>query len=198
MATYETVLTELPPPPEASAGAGTAMLMFGDVPFEAPATAYQTLKRNSEYRQPSQDRVHQYPIHQFTGLGRDTIAVDGVVFPGHFGVSGISHLARLRALAEAGEPRILVAGTGEVFGKYVVTGIEETRTRVFRDGAARRVAWRLSLARYGDDAPGGYQDAMAAAATANGDVRAVTDAAAGAVADGQSSVGVRAAAEGAA
>ena len=198
MATYETILTELPAPPEALAGAGSAMLMFGTVPFEAPATAYQTLERVSEYRQPSQDRVHQRPIHQFTGLGRDTIALDGVVFPGHFGVSGLSHLAALRALAEAGEPRILVAGTGEVFGKYVVTGIEETRTRVFRDGAPRRVAWRLSLARYGDDAPGGYQGAMAAAATANGDVRAVTDAAAGAVADGQSSAGVRTAAEGAA
>ena len=198
MAAYETVLTELPALLDALAGAGSAMLMFGDVPFEAPASAYQTLARAAEYRQPSQDRVHQRPIHQFTGLGRDTIAASGVVFPGHFGVSGLSHLARLRALAEAGEPRILVAGTGEVFGKYVVTGIEETRTRVFRDGAPRRVTWRLSLARYGDDAPGGYQGAMAAAATANGDVRAVTDAAANAVARGESSAGVRSAAEGAA
>ena len=67
-----------------------------------------------------------------------------------------------------------------------------------RDGAPRRVAWRLKLARYGDDAPGGYQSAMEARADATGDVRAVTDAAAEAVADGQSSAGVRAAAEGAA
>ena len=178
MATYETVLTELPASTEAPAGTGSAMLMFGDVPFEAPATAYQTLKRASEYRQPSQDRIHQRPIHQFTGLGRDTVALDGVVFPGHFGGSGLAHLTRLRALAEAGARRFLVAGTGEVFGKYVVTGIEETRTRVFRDGAPRRVAWRLSLARYGDDAPGGYQGAMAAAATANGDVRAAAEGAA--------------------
>ena len=198
MAPYETVLTELPALAEALAGAGRAMLMFGDVPFEAPGTAYRTLKRTSEYRQPSQDRVHQRPIHQFTGLGRDTVTLDGVVFPGHFGASGLAHLTRLRALAEAGEPRILVAGSGEVFGKYVVTGIKETRTRVFRDGAPRRVAWRLSLARYGDDAPGGYQGAMAAAATANGDVRAVMDAVETAVAHGQSSAGVRTAAEGAA
>ena len=198
MAAYETVLTELPALLDALAGAGSAMLMFGDVPFEAPASAYQTLARAAEYRQASQDRVHQRPIHQFTGLGRDTITLDGVVFPGHFGVPGLSHLARLRALAEAGRPRILVAGTGEVFGKHVVTGIDETRTRVFSDGAPRRVTWRLSLARYGDDVPSGRLDAMEAASTANGDVRAVTDAAANAVARGESSAGVRSAAEGAA
>ena len=198
MATYETVLTELPAPAGASLGAGRAMLMLGDVAFDAPATAYQTLRRASEYRQPSQDRVRQRPIHQFTGPGRDTIDLDGVQFPGVLGAPGLAHLAALRALAEAGEPRILVAGTGEVLGKYVVTSIEETHTRVYRDGVPRRVAWRLKLARYGDDAPGGYQSAMEARADATGDVRAVTEAVTEAVADGQSSAGVRTAAEGAA
>ena len=132
---YETVLTELPAPADAPPGAGRAMLMLGPVPFDAPATAYQTLRRSSDYRQPSQERVHQRPIHQATGLGRDTIDLDGVQFPGALGASGLAHLAALRALAEAGEPRILVAGTGEVFGKYVVTSLEETRTRVYRDGS---------------------------------------------------------------
>ena len=198
MADIETVLTELPGPADAPIAPGVALLMLGDVPFTAPGTAYQTLKRASEYRQPSQDRVHQRPIHQSTGLGRDTIDLDGVQFPGALGAPGLAHLEALRALAEAGEPRILVAGTGEVFGKYVVTSINETRTHVFRDGAPRRVVWRLRLDRYGDDAPGGHQSALAAAATTNGDVRAVTDAAESAVAEGQSSAGVRAAAEGAA
>lgn len=198
MATYETVLTELPARAGAPPGAGRAMLMLGDVPFDAPGTAYQTLRRSSEYRQPHQDRARQRPIHQYTGLGSDTIDLDGVQFPGALGAPGIAHLAALRALAEAGEPRILVAGTGEVFGKYVMTSLEETRTRVYRDGAPRRIAWRLKLARHGEDAPGGYQSAMEARADATGDVRAVTEAAAEAVADGQSSAGVRAAAEGAA
>ena len=196
MADFETVLTELPGPADAPIATGPALLMLGDVPFTAPGTAYQALKRASEYRQPSQDRVHQRPIHQSTGLGRDTIDLDGVQFPGALGAPGLAHLDALRALAEAGEPRILVAGTGEVFGKYVVTSLEEDRMRVFRDGAPRRVAWRLKLARYGDEAPGGYQGALVAASTANGDPRAVTDAVAAAVAEGQSSAGVRAAAEG--
>lgn len=197
MATFETVLTELPSPADASA-AGRAMLMLGDVPFEAPGTSYQTLRRSSEYRQPSADRAYRRPIHQDAGPGRDTITLDGVVFPGALGASGLAHLEALRTLADAGEYRILVAGTGEVYGRYVVTALEETRTRAYRDGAPRRVAWRLSLSRYGDDAPGGHQSAMEADAAATGDVRAVTDAVAGAVADGQSSAGVRAAAEGAA
>jgi len=198
MADFENVLTELPGSADAPLVSGLAMLMLGDVPFAAPGTAYQALKRTSEYRQPSQDRVHQHPIHQSTGVGRDTVDLNGVLFPGALGAPGVAHLAALRTLAAAGEPRILVAGTGEVFGKYVVTSIDETRTHAFRDGAPRRVVWRLRLDRYGDDAPGGHQSALAAAATAHGDVRAVTDAAESAVAEGQSSAGVRAAAEGAA
>lgn len=198
MADFETVLTELPGSADEPLLPGAALLMFGDVPFTAPGTAYQTLKRTCAYRQPSQDRVDQRPIHQSTGLGRDTIDLDGVLFPGALGAPGLKHLEALRALAEAGEPRILVAGTGEVYGKYMVISLEEARMRVFRDGAPRRVVWRLSLERYGDDAPGGYQSALVADATAHGDVRAVTDAAESAVAEGQSSAGVRAAAEGAA
>ena len=148
MATYETVLTDLPRPEDASSGGGgAAMLAFGDVPFEAPITAFQALKRVSEYRHPSQDRVHQRPIRQFTGLGRDSIDLDGVVFPGQLSVGGLSHPAALRARAEAGEPRMLVAGTGEIFGKYVLVSIEEQRDRVFADGAPRRVTWRLRFER---------------------------------------------------
>ena len=173
--TYETVLTELPadeaaPPP----GAGRAMLTFGEAAFTAPATSFQALKRASEYRWPSQDRIGQRPIHQYTGHGRDSVDLDGVLFPAFAG--GAAMLPALRALAEAGTPRLLTAGTGEAFGRYVLVRIEEARARVFRDGAPRRVTWRLRLERYGDDTPGGELTALAAAADESGDARAVLDA----------------------
>lgn len=192
---YEMVLTRLPASPEAIPAVRRAMLVFGDVPFEAPGTAHQALRRSAEYRQPSQDRIPGRPALQFTGLGRDEIALDGIVFPGRLGASGLGHLRALRALAEAGTPRILVAGTGEVFGRYVVTGLEETRERMFRDGAPRRVEWSLRLSRYGDDAPGGRLTALESSAAAVGDVRAALDAAAAAVRAGGTPAQVLAAAE---
>ena len=197
MAAYETILHRLSASPAPVRGARRAMLVFGDVPFEAPATAWMTLRRSTEYRQAAQLRIPDRPLHQYTGAGADDIDLDGVMFPG-YASTGLGHPRALRALAAAGAPRMLMTGTGEVFGRYVITGIEESRTRPFPDGASRRVAWRLRLARYGDDTPGGRLTALESSAAAAGDVRAVLDAAAAAVRAGASPAAVLAAAEAAA
>ena len=192
--TYETVLTELPPDEAAAQpAAGRAMLTFGDATFTAPATSFQELKRASEYRWPSQDRIGQRPIRQYVGRGGDSVDLNGVLFPAFAG--GAQMLAALRSLAEAGTPRLLAAGTGEVFGRYVLVRIEEARTRVFRDGAPRRVAWRLRFERYGDDTPGGALNTLAAASAESGDARAVIDAIEAAKAAGASPQEILAAAK---
>lgn len=197
MPAYETILHRLPASPAPLAAGRRAMLVFGAVPFEAPVTSWMTLRRSTEYRQPAQPRIPERPLHQYTGAGADDIDLDGVMFPG-YASSGLGHLRALRALAEAGAPRLLMAGSGEVFGRYVITGIEESRTQPYPPGEPRRVAWRLRLARYGDDAPGGRLTELESSAAAVGDVRAVLDAAAAAVRAGATPAAVLAAAEAAA
>ena len=63
------------------------------------------------------------------------------------------------SLALTGQPCQLSAGTGEVYGLWCLSQVEEDRSGLFADAAPRRVAWVLQLLRYGDDVPGGMQGA---------------------------------------
>ena len=195
MAAYDTIVTR-------GALAGTAlvvgrqvMLSFGEVSFEAPASSYARLQRRSAWRWPSQDRTARRPAYQFLGPGPETIEIDGVIFPLY---AGGALPEALRTIAAAGEPRELTSGAGDIFGVWVLTEVEETRTRLYRDGAPRRIEWRLSLARYGDDAPTGRLTTLESRTADVGDVRAVLDAAEGAVRAGRTPAEVLAAAQAAA
>lgn len=191
MASYDVIVTRGEEAAPAPAPGRTVMLSFGPVAFEAPASSYARLRRRSAWRWPSQDRSARRPAYQFLGPGPETIELEGVVFPLY---AGGALPDTLRALAAAGEPRELTGGAGEVFGAWVLTEVEETRSRLYQDGAPRRIEWRLSLARYGDDAPTGRLTALESQAAAVGDVRAVLDAAAAAVRAGRTPAEVLAAA----
>lgn len=158
----------------AAAGAGSVMMTLGDVAFAVSTTVFQRLRRMTTYRWPSLDRVGRWPARQFTGPGIDKVTLDGVVMPTYRGAAGA--VDALRQLALTGQPQQMSAGTGEVFGLWCLEQIEEDRSGLFADGAPRRVAWVLQLARYGDDAPGGLQGTLAADAAAEGDTRRVLDA----------------------
>ena len=195
MAFYDTIVTrnagrEGEPPPSRA-----VMLSFGGVAFEAPGSSYARLRRRSAWRWPSQDRAGRRPAYQFTGPGPETVELEGVIFPLYAG-GALPDV--LRALAATGEPRDLTSAAGDVLGLWVLTEVEDTWSRPYRDGAPRRIEWRLSLARYGDDAPTGRLTALESAAADVGDVRAVLDAAERAVRAGQTPAQVLAAAQAAA
>jgi phage protein U len=46
---------------------------------------------------------------------------------------------------------MLINGLGEVLGRFVITQIEETQTTFLADGVPRKIEFRLSLERYGED-----------------------------------------------
>ena len=157
----------------ASAG-GSVMMTLGAVAFSVRTTVFQRLRRTTAYRWPALERVGRWPARQFTGPGDDKVTLDGVIMPTWRGAVGA--VDALRELALTGEPQQMSAGTGEVFGLWCLEQIEEERSGLFSDGAPRRVAWALQLARYGDDVPGGLQGALARSAAAAGDTRSVLDA----------------------
>ena len=167
------------------------MLTFGTVGFSVAEAAYQALRRATRYRVVAHERIGTRPAYQYTGPGEDTITLEGVIMPTYRGRPGV--LDDLRALADTGESRLLTAGTGEGFGRWVIDEVTEERTALFSTGQARRIAFTARLLR-DDDAPGGRLAALEAAAAAAGDVRAVLDAMRTAVATGEDSAGVVAAA----
>lgn len=177
--------------PEGAAAAtvpvAQSMLTIGDVVLGVSTVAVDRLRRRTEYRWPSQDRVGRRPALQSVGPGADTITLDGVIFPGYRGRPSVVRDA-LRQAAAAGTPLVVTDATGAVYGKWCVVSVEESRSGLYADGAARKVEWTVVLSHYGDDAPTGRLDGLEDAAAEAGDVRAMVDALEAAASDGPGAV----------
>ena len=171
------------------------MLTLGTIAFGVTEAAYQTLRRVTRFRLPEEQRMGGSLGYQYTGPGEDGITLSGVIMPTYRGRPGM--LADLRALALGGQSHTLSAGTGEQLGRWAVAELSEERSGLFTDGQARKIAFTVRLV-HDDDAPAGELTALKGRAAENGDVRAVTAATAAAVARGDSSEAVVAAAQGAA
>ena len=125
------------------------MLALGPYRFSLNTSAYQSLKRSSEYRWPSIERIGKEPLLQAIGPGCDRIDLDGVIYP-HFR-GGLGQINAMRDSAEKQEPLMLINGQGNVLGRFVITQIEESQNTFLADGAPRKIEFRLSIERYGEE-----------------------------------------------
>jgi len=125
------------------------MLALGPYRFSLNTGAYQSLKRSSEYRWSALERIGQEPLLQAVGPGSDRIDLDGVIYP-HFR-GGLGQINAMRDAAVRQEPLMLINGLSEVLGRFVITQIEETQNTFLPDGVPRKIEFRLSLERYGED-----------------------------------------------
>lgn len=144
------------------------MMALGRFIFSLSTLAYQELQRQTEYRHPSSSRVGAPPARQFVGKGDDSITLPGWVAPELTGTA--ASLDVLRYMAESGSAWPMIEGTGRILGVWVIESISETRTIFFRDGAARRIEFTLSLKRIDSD----RTDILGAGiASANGILRSI-------------------------
>jgi len=125
------------------------MLALGPYRFSLNTSAYQSLKRSSEYRWPSTPRIGKEPLLQAIGPGCDHIDLDGVIYP-HFR-GGLGQINAMRDSAQRQEPLMLINGQGNVLGRFVITQIEESQNTFLADGTPRKIEFRLSLERYGEE-----------------------------------------------
>lgn len=128
------------------------MMALGDYRFSLNTAAYQDLRRRNSWRWPTVDRIGARPASQFVGPGEDCVTMSGVIYP-HF-KGGLGQLAAMRTEADKGEPLMLVDGTGQVWGKYVITDLEEGQAVFFSNGAPRSQTFDITLQAYGEDASG--------------------------------------------
>jgi len=124
------------------------MMSLGMFVFSLHTLAYQELQRQTDWRHPTTSRVGANPARQFVGKGEDAITMPGILLPELAG-SAMS-LDALRMMADTGKAWPLVEGTGRILGVWVIESITETRTLFFRDGAARRIEFSISLKRIDD------------------------------------------------
>lgn len=125
------------------------MMSYGMFVFGLDTAAYQELQRASTWRQEAQNRVGRRPARQFLGPGDDTITLSGTLLPQFTG--GQQNLDELREMAQQGHAWPLIEGHGTYYGMFVVTTLNERKSRFMRDGAAQQIAFDLTLERVDED-----------------------------------------------
>ena len=125
------------------------MMALGDYRFCLDTSVYQELKHSQSYRWQGQARLLRGLAQQFIGLGDETLAFSGVIYPHYRG--GVKQLEKLCAQAGQGEPLLLVDGLGFVWGLWVVTNIEEIQSYFASTGQALKQTFSMQLTSYGED-----------------------------------------------
>lgn len=125
------------------------MLCLGLFVFTLDTLSYQELQRRSSWKHASQALVGARNAMQYLGPGDDIITLNGVVIPEFAGIP--ASLTVLRLMADQGAAWVLVEGTGTIYGAFVITELQETRTLFHSSGAARRIEFSVTLQRVDQD-----------------------------------------------
>lgn len=122
------------------------MMQLGSFQFGIPTAAYQELNRRTAYRWAQQDLYGRLPGLQNTGPGEDTMTLSGVIYPEYRG--GFTQVEQMRSLAGRGQPQLLVSGTGQIMGRWVIESVEEKQGTFAAFGLARKQEFTLQLKRF--------------------------------------------------
>lgn len=117
--------------------------------FNLDTAAFDELRRSTEFRWASQERLGRRPAQQAVGMGEEKITLKGAIFPGFKG--GIKQLDTLRSLGGQLKPLTLTTGYGDVLGTWCLKSVEEEQSALLQGGIPRKQAFTLEFARYGDD-----------------------------------------------
>ncbi len=121
--------------------------------FNLDTAAFDELRRSTEFRWASQERLGRRPAQQAVGMGEEKITLKGAIFPGFKG--GIKQLDTLRSLGAQLKPLTLTTGYGDVLGTWCLKNVEEEQSALLQGGIPRKQAFTLEFARYGDDLQNG-------------------------------------------
>lgn len=113
--------------------------------FEFATWPFEELSRRSDWGHAAAARVGARDALQFTGPGDETISIQGKLAPEVAG--SFASIDTLRAMADEGDEYQFVLGTGEVWGGFVIVGIDERRKAMLADGTPRLIDFTLDLKR---------------------------------------------------
>ena len=121
------------------------MMTLGLFVFMLQTAPYQELQQQKQWRHAANNRVGLRPALQYLGPDSDPITLTGVLFPALTG--GRLTMMALEQMAETGKAWPLIEGDGTIYGMYVIESISTTKSHFFRDGAARRMEFTITLKR---------------------------------------------------
>ncbi|MGI4816364.1 MAG: phage tail protein [Janthinobacterium lividum] len=124
------------------------MMSLGQFVFSLTSAPFHKLQRQRSWKHATSSRIGARNASQFAGPGDDTITLNGLVAPETIGK--IASITELGKMADSGDGYVLVDGTGNVYGAFVIDGLSETQTYHTSSGVARRIEFSLTLKRIDD------------------------------------------------
>ena len=125
------------------------MMTLGFFVFNRSTLPYQSQQHDKAWRHPTHSRVGARPASQYIGPDAENMTLSGVLLPEITG--GRVSLEMIERMADTGRAYPLIDGTGVMHGLFVIQSLSTTRTEFFRDGAARRIEFTLTLMRVDDN-----------------------------------------------
>ena len=117
--------------------------------FNLDTAAFDELRRQTEFRWASQERLTRRPAQQAVGMGVEKLTLKGAIFPGFKG--GLKQLDILRSIGAQLMPLGLTTGYGDVLGNWCLKSLEEEQSAFLQGGIPRKQSFTLEFVRYGDD-----------------------------------------------
>ncbi|MHC8285363.1 phage tail protein [Pseudomonas sp. XS1P51] len=117
--------------------------------FNLDTAAFDSLRRSTEFRWASQERLSRRPAQQGVGMGDEKITLKGAIFPGFRG--GLKQLDTLRSIGAQLKPLTLTTGYGDVLGTWCLKNVDEDQSSLLQGGIPRKQEFTLEFVRYGDD-----------------------------------------------
>lgn len=125
------------------------MMIYGMFVFELRTLPHQQLQQSKSWRHVKNERINRSASWQYIGAGEDQITLSGVLYSEVTG--GEVSLTLLTTQAYTGRPWPLIDGVGQIYGMYVLTGINTTRSELDCYGKAKKIEFSLSLQRCDED-----------------------------------------------
>jgi phage protein U len=123
------------------------LLALGTFIFELKTAAFSTLKKSYEYRWEATEVVGNPPVLQALGKGVDKVDLEGTLY---FDFAEPNVLDELRVLAEEQKPLLMVDGTGNIHGNWVIKQIDEQESYFDKFGRPRKTEFKVSLEKYSE------------------------------------------------
>ena len=118
--------------------------------FELKTAAFNSCKKSYEYRWSSTDVVGNPPILQALGKGADKCDLEGIIYPSQVGYVSIlgKPMDELKSLAEEQKPVLMVDGTGNIHGNWVIKQVDETGSYFDKFGNPKKIEFKVDLEKY--------------------------------------------------
>ena len=128
------------------------LLAIGLFPFAIATIVHDDLQRRASWTHAISPRIGARDATQFVGVGPETLSIRGTAYAELS--DGRASLDELRAMADTGNAWSVVDGAGQVYGAFVIQGIDEGLKELGPDGRPRKIDFNIDLLRVDDEAEG--------------------------------------------